>query len=138
MPYTKDIARHDRITIDGTDVSNAFFEFGVANEDTEEDVSGFSESGNDETLPGGRAQRFTGQCFYTHEFYALVWPLYRDREVVEITWQPNGLVDPTREVWYGNVTVSQFSPTATRGTRRAMPFEARAADEDGITAAAAT
>lgn len=138
MPYTKDIARHDKITIDGTDVSNAFFEFNVINDDTEEDVSGFSASGNDETLPGGRAQSFTGQCFYTPELYALIYPLWLNRTAVEITWQPNGLVDPTREVWYGVCTIANLSPSATRGSRRAMPFLARSADDDGIVAAAAT
>lgn len=130
--FTKDIARHDKIEIDGQDVSNAFFEFGTTNEDSEEDVSGFSVSGVDETLPGSRAQGFTGQCFYTPELYAILWPIFRDREVVEITWQPDGLVDNTREVWRGNVTVSQFSPTAARGTKRAMPFAAKAADAAGI------
>lgn len=138
MAYTKDIAKHDKITIDGTDVSNAFSEFGLDSEHSEEDVSGFSVSGVDETLPGATAQGFTGTCFYTPELYAILWPLHRDKTVVELTWQPDGLNDTAREVYYANVTINQFSPRAARGSRREFPFSAKIADSNGITAAAAT
>jgi hypothetical protein len=138
MAYTKDIARHDRIWIDGVDVSNAFREFGFSSEHSEEDVSGFSVSGVDEILPGSTAQGFSGEAFYTPEFYAVLWPLHRDREVVEIQWQPDGLIDPTREVYYGNCTINTFNPTATRGAVRVMQFTAKPADENGIQAAAGT
>jgi hypothetical protein len=132
MAYTKMIARHDKITIDGTDVSNAFRQFGFTSEHSEEDVSGFSVSGNDETLPGATAQTFSGEAFYTEEFAALVQPLHANRTVVEITWQPNGLIDATREVYYGNCTINQFGPENTRGSVSTMPFNAKPADEDGI------
>jgi hypothetical protein len=134
VAYTKKIARHDRITIDGTDVSNSFREFGVTSADSTEDVSGFSVTGVDETLPGGRAQGFTGEAFYTPELAAIVVPIHLNREVVEITWQPDGLVDATREVWLGNCTINEFNATDTRGTASTFPFTATTADEDGITA----
>jgi len=134
MAYTKQIARSDRITIDGTDVSNAFRQFGFSSEHTEEDVSGFSASGADENLPGRTAQSFTGEAFYTEELAALVYPIHANREVVEITWQPDGLNDSTREVYVGNCIIYQFGPANTRGSVSVMPFTARAADEDGITA----
>lgn len=132
MAYTKQIARHDKITIDGTDVSNAFREFGFSSEHSEEDVSGFSVSGNDETLPGATAQTFSGTAFYTEEFAALVQPLHANRTVVEITWQPDGLIDSSREVYYGDCTINQFGPANTRGSVSTMPFSAKPATEDGI------
>lgn len=132
MAYTKQIARHDKITIDGTDVSNAFRQFGFSSEHSEEDVSGFSVSGNDEFLPGSTDQGFSGEAFYTEEFAALVFPLHAARTIVEVTWQPNGLVDSTREVYYGNCTINQFGPANTRGSVSTMPFAAKPADEDGI------
>ena len=133
MAYTKLIARHDKITIDGTDVSNSFREFGFTGEHTEEDVSGFSVSGQDETLAGRTATGFQGEAFYTEELVAIVAPLFFDRTTVEITWQPNGLVDATREVYVGDCQVMTFGPTNTRGSVSTMPFAARAATEDGIT-----
>ena len=133
MAYTKKIARHDKITIDGTDVSNSFREFGLTSEDSTEDVSGFSVTGVDETLPGGRAQGFTGEAFYTEELIAIIAPIHLNREVVPITWQPDGLVDATREIWSGNCTINSLNPTDTRGSASTMPFAASAADEDGIT-----
>lgn len=132
MAYTKEIARHHKITIDATDVSNAFRQFGFTSEHSEEDVSGFSVSGNDEFLPGSTNQGFSGEAFYTEEFAALVYPLHANRTVVEITYQPDGLVDSTREVYYANCTINQFGPAATRGTVNTMPFSAKPADENGI------
>ena len=133
MAYTKKIARHDKITIDGTDVSNAFREFGRPSEDSQEDVSGFSSTGNDEFLPGSRNQRFEGEAFYTEEIAAIVEPLYRNRTACDITWQPDGLVDATREVYVGNdMTISEFSPTDTRGSVMTFRFVALASSS-GIT-----
>ena len=134
MAYTKQIARHDQILIDGTDVSNSFRQFGFSSEHSEEDVSGFSVTGNDETLPGRTAQGFTGEAFYTEELASIVYPLHANRTVCEILWRPNGLVEPTREAFVGNCTINTFGPANTRGSVSTMPFAARAADEDGITA----
>lgn len=138
MAFTKDIARHDRVWIDGEDVSNAFREFGFTSEHSEEDVSGFSVSGVDEFLPGSTTQGFAGEAFYTPEFYAILWPLHSARTVFEVQWQPDGLVDPTREVYYANVTANTFNPNATRGSVRVMQVTMRPADENGVTAAAGT
>lgn len=133
MAYTKLVARHDKITIDGTDVSNSFRQFGFSSEHSEEDVSGFSVSGNDEVLPGRTATGFTGEAFYTEELATLVYPLHANRTVCTIAWQPDGLVDATREIYSGECTINTFGPANTRGSVSTMPFAARAADEDGIT-----
>jgi hypothetical protein len=132
MAYTKIIARHDKITIDGTDVSNSFSEFGYSSEHSEEDVSGFSVTGNDEFLPGRTEQGFSGTAFYTEELAAIIEPIHRARTIVPISWQPNGLVDATREIYSGNCTINTFGPANTRGSVSTMPFAARPADEDGI------
>jgi len=138
MAFTKDIARHDRVWHDGEDVSNAYREFGFTSEHSEEDVSGFSVSGIDEFLPGSTTQGFAGEAFYTPEFYAILWPLHLGRDVFEAQWQPDGLIDPTREVFYGNVTANTFNPNATRGSVRVMQTTFRPADENGIQSAAGT
>jgi hypothetical protein len=133
MAYTKLIARHDKITIDGTDVSNSFSEFGFSSEHSEEDVSGFSVSGNDETLPGRTAQGFSGTAFYTEELGAIIQPLHANRTDCVITWQPDGLVDATREIYSGTCTINQFGPANTRGAVSTMPFAAKPSTEAGIT-----
>ena len=136
MAYTKRVSKHDRISIDGVDVSNAFNEFGLTSSHSEEDASGFSVTGVDETLPGATAQGFNGTFFVTEEITDLLWPIHSDKEVVEIQWQPHGLVDTTAGVFYGNCTINEFSPTDTRGSVSTSPFSATTADEDGITYAA--
>ena len=92
----------------------------------------FSRSDLDETLPGATSQEFTGTAFYTEELAAIVEPLHRARTVCSISWQPNGLVDSTREIYYGECTINQFGPANTRGSVSTMPFTARPADENGI------
>ena len=127
MSYTKLVSKHDRISIDGTDVSKS-----------QEDASGFSVSGVDETLPGATTQAFTGTFFMTEEILAFLWPLHQNDTVVEIQWQPNGLSNASATVFYGNCTIQEFSPTDTRGSVSPSTFNAPVADENGITAATGT
>lgn len=135
MAFTKLVARHDKIIIDGTDVSNSFRQFGFSSEHSEEDVSGFSVSGNDETLPGRTSQGFSGEAFYTAELAALIYPIHKTRAIVPISWQPNGLVNAAGRTYSGNCTINQFGPANTRGSVSTMPFAAKPADEAGITSA---
>jgi hypothetical protein len=132
VTFTKQVAKSDKITIDGTDVSNAFSVFGRPSADSLVDVSGFSVTGVDENLPGPRAQTFTGTAFYTEEFASVVEPLYKNRTPCVITWQPNGLVDATREIYSGTCTITEFSPENTRGSVSSVPFTATP-DANGIT-----
>jgi len=132
MAFTKNIALHDSISIDGGDVSNAFRSFGFSSEDAEVDASGFSASGTDETLQGNRAQTLEGEAFYTPEFFAILYPLYLNRSTFFLTWQPDGLIDSTREIYEGTVRILTFNPNATRGDVRVMTCTFKAADETGI------
>lgn len=134
MSYTKDIALHDEITVDGTDASNAFRTFGFSSEHTQVDASGFSVSGADENLAGRTAQSLEGEAFYTPESYALLYPLHANRTIFEIVWQPDGLIDNSREAYVGNVQLLTFNPNATRGDVRVMTCTFSAADENGIAA----
>jgi hypothetical protein len=135
MAYTKLIAKSDKITIDGVDVSNSFRVFGYTSEHSEVDVSGFSAAGTDEVLPGNTAQAFTGEAFYTEELGAIVEPLHRAKTPCVIAWQPNGLVDSTREVYTGTCTINTFGPANTRGDVSTMPFAAKPSTSAGITVA---
>jgi hypothetical protein len=133
VAYTKKISRHDKITIDGTDVSNSFRTFGMSSEHSQEDVSGFSATGYDEFLPGSTTQRFTGEAFYTEELGAIVQPLHANRTSCTITWQPDGLVDATREIYTGTgCIIFTFGPENTRGSVAVMPFEAIPTTSAGI------
>jgi hypothetical protein len=138
MSFSKKVAKHDRIEIDGTDYSNAFRQFGFSSEHSTEDVSGFSVSGNDETLPGSTAQGFTGEMFYTEESAPAIWALHKDRTIVEVLFQPDGLVNPTATTYYAMCTINQFGPADTRGQVSVMPFSATPATEDGIQSATGT
>ena len=93
MAFTKKVAKHDRIEIDGTDYSNAFRISGSHPNTRPRTSLGFSVSGNDETLPGSTAQGFTGEMFYTEESAPAIWALHSARTIVEVLFQPNGLVD---------------------------------------------
>ena len=130
--YEKAIARHDYIEIDGTDYSNAFREFRLSSEHSEEDVSAFSESGLDETLPGRTAQGFEGEFFISSDVASAFWVMHITRDVVRIEWQPNGLIDTAGPKWVGNCTINVFNPGNTRGSASTSPFSARAADADGL------
>ena len=133
MAYTKKISRHDKITFDGTDVSNSFRTFGYTSEHATEDVTGFSATGTAETLPGVTTQGFSGEAFYTEELAAIVEPLHRNRTAVVITWQPDGLVDATREIYSGTCTINTFGPANTVGGVSVMPFAATPSLAAGIT-----
>jgi hypothetical protein len=133
MAYTKKISRHDKITIDGTDVSNSFRTFGMTSEHSQEDVSGFSVTGADEFLPGSTTQRFVGEAFYTEELALIVQPLHANRTATTITWQPDGLSDATREIYSGSCYIFTFGPSDDRGSVAVMPFEAISATSAGIT-----
>lgn len=138
MAFTKKVAKHDRVEIDGTDYSNAFRVFGFTSEHSEEDVSGFSVSGVDETLPGATAQGFTGEMFYTEESAPAIWAMHIAKDIVQVLFQPNGLVDSTATVYYADCTINQFGPADTRGQVSVMPFSAKPATEDGIQSATGT
>lgn len=138
MTWTKLVSRHDRIVIDGTDASNLFRRFGLTSEHSSEDVSGFSESGFDETLAGSTAVEFTGEAFYTEEAADLLWPLHSDRTVIEVYWQPNGLVNPSARAFWADCQILRFGPENQRGSVSVMPFSAKPATEDGLQSADGT
>lgn len=130
--FTKEIARHDKVEVDGDDFSNAFNEVQLLSQDSEEDASGFSVSGVDETLQGSRAQGFSGTYFYTVESGPVMAALHFGRTTFQFLWQPNGLIDAARETYWANVKLGEFNPQATRGQVRTSPFTAKTADDQGI------
>lgn len=134
MPFTKLVAKHDKITIGGSDYSNAFNEFGFTSEASEVDASGFSVSGVDETIAGSKAQGFAGTMFVTEETVSGIFPLHAADTVTEVVWQPNGLVDSGAVSFRANCTIQVFSPSNTRGSVSTTPFTAKVADENGIIA----
>ena len=138
MAFTKKIALHDEIRIDGTDFSNDFRTFGLSSEDSDVDVSGFSATGNDETLSGTRSEGFSGQAFYSEDLADILWPIHNDRTVAEVLWQPNGLIDSGAAVYYANCQLRTFDPTNQRGSPSTTPVSFKVADSAGVTKADGT
>lgn len=136
MAFTKDIALHDKITVDGSDMSNAFRTFGFNSQHEQVDASGFSVTGADENLAGKTTQSLEGEAFYTPESFGILYYLHINRTIFPIAWQPDGLVDASRETYTGNVQLLTFNPNATRGDVRVMTCTFTAADENAITASA--
>lgn len=133
MSYDKRIALHDYIEIDGTDVSGSFSQFGFTSDDSTVDVSGFSVSGVDETLSGPRSEGFSGQAFYSEDLAALLWPIHYNRDIVEVRWQPNGLLDNTANIYFARCQLRNFDPSNTRGSASTTPVSLVVADSVGIT-----
>lgn len=129
----KEIALHDEVTVDGTDVSNFARTANFNSEHEQIDVSGFSISGADESLAGKTVQSFEAEFFHGAQIHALLYPLHADREIFPISWQPQGLVETSREVLAGNVQLLTYNPNAERGGVRVITATFTAADEDGLT-----
>ena len=132
MAFTKNIALHHKIEADGDDVSNAFRTFGQPSTKAVVDASGFSVTGADEQLVGAKTQTFEGEMFNTPESFSLFKPLFDSGDIFLMTWQPEGLVDSSREVYYGYVQMTQFGASISRGSVEVFPTTFIAADEDGI------
>jgi hypothetical protein len=117
----KQSALRDRIEIDGTTFSAGECS-SVDPEDSkdEQDASGFSVSGRDEKVSGQRTQSVTFEFFHTQETFALLYPIYDGAEIVNIEWQPDGLVDTGRETLYGPAELVSLKVGAARGDIRKM------------------
>jgi hypothetical protein len=136
--WTKLVSKHDRIEFDGEDVSNLFRRFGLRGEHSTEDASGFSESGFDESLAGSTAVEFSGEAFYTEEGADIIYPLWADKPIVEVFWQPDGLRNSSARAYWADCQVFQFGPENTRGSISVMPFSAKPATEDGLQSGSGT
>lgn len=133
MAYTRKMGSHAKVTINGTDVSNSFSSFRRTSSNALEPAGGFNTTGVAETLPGERTQGFEGEAWHTEELAAIVSPIHDAGSVCVITYQPNGLVDATREIYSGNCYIAEFSPGEEFGSVASFPFSAIAADSAGIT-----
>lgn len=138
MPPQGEIALHDLCTIDGTDYSNLLRGWSVESENGQIEASGMSVSGLDEYIDGSRASAINMTLKYTQALNAALWPIHRDREVVAVTLQPQGLVDDGREIWFGNLSLPSYPPEATRGELKVVSVRWTPGDEDGIAQYAAS
>ena len=129
----KEIALHDRVEIDNSDVSNFARTANFNSEHEQVDVSGFSVSGADEFLAGRTVQSFEAEMFHGAQIHALLYPLHAGREIFPLEWQPQGLVESSREVLAGNAQLLTYNPNAERGSVRIITATFSAADEDGLT-----
>lgn len=129
----KEIALHDRVEIDGTDVSNFARTANFSSEHEQVEVGGFSVSGADEFLAGRTVQSFEAEFFHGAQIHALLYPLHSGREIFPLEWQPQGLVEFGREVLAGNAQLLTYNPNAERGSVRVITATFSAADANGLT-----
>lgn len=129
----KEIALHDEVIVDGTDVSNYARTANFSSEHEQVDVSGFSVSGADEFLAGKTVQSFEAEFFHGAQIHALLYPLHANRTIFALSWQPQGLVETSREVLAGNAQLLTYNPNAQRGGVRVITATFTAADENGLT-----
>jgi hypothetical protein len=76
--------------------------------------------------------------FVTEETIAGIWPLHANDTLVEIEWQPNGLINSSATVFYAVCQIREFSPANTRGSVSTTTFTARTATSTGIVKASGT
>ena len=144
MPYPTYVSRpkatdkKDRISVDGTDYSNAFQAFGVSSTKSTEDAGAFNTTGVTETVPGATTQTFTGTMYNIEDVRSTFWDLHSDDTVVEVQWQPNGLEDTGADVFYGMMTLQEFSPQSRFGQVTSFQVTFITADSNGIQRAAGT
>lgn len=133
----KSIALKDSIMLDEVDISDLCSAVNPAMSDAQVDVSGFNAGGTDEFLAGQRTQTVTLTVFGSYgvgEIHETVWPIYRDRLVVPFAWRPDqttgaGPGNPSLE---GNVIVTDYSPSRTRGSADSFTITLSAADAAGL------
>lgn len=136
MAYTKKIGRHDQISLDTVDVSNSFRSFGITSTNATEDVTGFSVTGNAETLPGTSARGFTGEAFWTPELEGIVWPLHANRTLCSVSWQANGLVGNLYDTYAGECYINDITITDTVGGVNVATITFESGDATGIVSTA--
>lgn len=124
---SKGPALYDYIEIDGHDVGNSFSEIGYDFVDEEEDVSGFSATGLDETVAGKRVQTVTGTIFMDFDAgksWDILYDIYKNRSVVTFKTRPNQNlpVSATNPSLEGNVTIREWHGGGTRGAVRSFPI----------------
>lgn len=133
MANRKEIALHDRVEFDGTDISNLVRSVERESSQEQVDASGFSESGRDEFLAGSQTQSITFDIFGggTDTHKALI-AAHEERTVVWIEWQADGLLDSTRETLVGNALLIDYPTGSTRKEVRTTPARFVPADENGF------
>jgi hypothetical protein len=133
----KRIALNDSVEVDSVDLSNFARTVRFASEHSREDVSGFSPTGANEYLPGPTDQSVTVEFFGSYgtgEVHATLYPIHKDREIVEFKWRPdmNTAVAATNPELRGNVQLYTYGPGGTRGDVDTFEATFNAADEDGL------
>lgn len=134
---SKRIALKDYIEIDGHDLSTFFSQFGFSSQHAQEDVSGFSSSGNDEFLAGKTTQALTGQVFGAYaanETWDILWPLHKNKTVFAVKWRTDSSlpVSATNPQLEGNAQILDWAPGATRGSVDSFPVTLVAGDAAGF------
>lgn len=133
----KGLALKDYVEVDGHDLSNFFSQVNPNFTDAEVDISGFSETGNDETLSGSRTMSIACTVFDAYgdgETWDVLWKLYKNRSTFVFRTRPDmtlpvGANNPSLE---GNAQIRGWAPNRQRGQVGSFPVTFSAVDADGF------
>jgi hypothetical protein len=137
----KRIALKDSISVDGQDLSNLSRAWSFTSEHEQVDMSGFNATGFSEFLAGPTTQQVTIEFYGSYgssEVHETIYPIHKDRDTVALAITVDGLSDSPGPTLSGNVQVNTYNPGATRGEAETFEVTFAAADEDGLTFAAAS
>lgn len=134
---SKRVALKDRIEVDNVEIGNYCRAVSFSSEHENVDVSGFTDSGADESLAGKTVQSVTIEVFGSYgsgQIHQTIYPLHRDRSVFGFKWRPDrtASVSSTNPELRGNVQALTYSPGATRGEVETFQVTMTAADSDGL------
>lgn len=134
MALGKRIALKDYIEVDGTDISIDCKGVAFSSEHETVDVSGFNETGRDQTIPGKTIQSVTLQVFATSSTFNVLYHLHNARDVATFVHRSDMTlpVSSDNPELRGNVTINSWSPEATRGDVVAFPVTLTVGDENGF------
>jgi hypothetical protein len=132
VTYTKKIALHDRITVDGVDVSNAFRSFGFTSETPPSTCPVSARAVLTRRCPG-RGRRASQATFTSpRRSRRCCGRSIKNRTSVGVSWQPDGLLDNTRTTYHGLCQLRTFSPADTRGDASTFTATFTISDSNGI------
>jgi hypothetical protein len=118
----KNLALYAYIEIDGVQfIDGKVRSYDLQSEDSQEDVSGFNASGNDEMMAGARARSIALEFFTDRaagEMAQVIYPLHRDRVTFTVVFRAdqNAPASAANPEWRGDCILPQWNETAQRGT----------------------
>lgn len=133
----KRICLKDFIEVDGVAISSFCRSVEFNSEHETVDASGFNATGLDETLDGKTVQTVTLEVFDSYgtgEIFQTLYPLHRNKDIATFKWRADQTlaVSATNPQLTGNIKVSTWAQSSTRGEVGTWPVTLNTADATGL------